>query len=389
MADTAQPSPSLDQILLRTAAGHLGELAPMIVAADPQASVSQRSRLLCAGLAVLARSCYAALGGRAHADGVGEAAAMLSLLTKIDDQVIDALDFHGGPIGDRDRDEAELDRRTRAYLRPTLASLRQAQPVDGEARCRLAAALGRRLRALSASPERLEHLLDTVAFGWEVQVRAVRTLSRDPSRVELGEIAAVNADISGAWLLMVTMIGELPEDAGRTLGARECQAFYEWGRYIQAADALADLDKDTADGLVSSLPGVLLARAEPHRPTPRWRAAFVDGELGPLFAGMVGAGVDAAIMPTPDALAGLERELAGLGRVHEWLSWIHAFLSWRWLGHARYPGDPASSPLRSVLGEREPPLAAGWAGSLEAIAGAELERARVGTREEARPCSAP
>jgi hypothetical protein len=75
---------------------------------------------------------------------------MLSLLTKIDDQVIDALEFHGGPPA-CGRDLQALERKTRAYLAPTLASIRSGRPDTAQPRCVLAAALGRRLRASLAT----------------------------------------------------------------------------------------------------------------------------------------------------------------------------------------------------------------------------------------------
>lgn len=339
--------PDLDRVLLDTAAHHLQPLEQLIAAADPHASVSRRSRLLCAGLACLARSCYLALGGRTRVDEVGEAAAMLSLLTKIDDQVIDSLEFHGGPL-DRSRDRIALDRATRAYLAPTLAAIRTGEPTTAEPRCLLAAQLGQRLRALAGDRDRLDHVLDTIAFGWEVQVRAVRVLSSDPTEVEQAEVEAVTADISGAWLLMITMIGELPDDASRPLSADEIAAFYHWGLHIQTADALADLGKDTADGLVASRPGFALARTQPQL----WRRAFERGELEPLYRGMVEAGIDLALWPTAAQLESLDRRLAELGALPSWLRWIHGFLSHRWLVHPLCPRDLDDPALDQIASDR-------------------------------------
>ena len=362
-----QRSPRIDDQMIAVAREQLADFGPLIERADPRASVSPRSRMLCAGLAGLARACLRGLAPEPDAIDptlareVGEAAAMLSLLTKIDDQVIDALDFHGGPT--RRRDPVALDRRTRAYLAPTLASLRQATPITREPRCELAARLGQRLRALASSRERLDHLLATIAFGWEVQVRAVRLLSSDPAEVEASAIAAVSADISGAWLLMITMIGELPEAAARPIGAHEQQAFYRWGLAIQAADALADLGKDTRDGLVASWPGVLLDRAEPGR--CRWRAALgspraEQAALAQLYAGMGEHAIDLAILPTPAQLDQLELELAGLGEVARWLRWIHGFLSWRWLEHPLCPRPSPSAAHRAILVDESKLLGASW-----------------------------
>src|SRR5262249_23130679 len=55
------------------------------------------------------------------------------------------------------------------------------------------------------SVDRLERLLATIAFGWEVQVEAVATLTSHPAHVTREQVDAVTRDISGAWLLMVAM----------------------------------------------------------------------------------------------------------------------------------------------------------------------------------------
>lgn len=369
-------SERIDRQMSAIAREQLASLAPLIDRADPQATVSPRSRMLCAGLAGLARACLSGLARDAIEPGlaraVGDAAAMLSLLTKIDDQVIDALEFHGGPLVRRDL--VALDRRTRARLAPTLASIRRAEPVDREPRCELAALLGRRLRTLACSRERLEHVIDTIAFGWEVQVRAVRLLPRDPSEVDEAAIASVSADISGAWLLMITMIGELPDRAERPLSFAEQQAFYRWGLAIQAADALADLGKDTRDGLVASWPGVLLDRAEPGR--ARWRAGFEGRGLAELYAGMVEHGVDDAILPSPREFDELERSLSGLGAVPRWLRWIHGFLTWRWLEHPMCPRTSPSDAQRSGLLDESKRLGGTW-------------EQQLGHAQEVPRCSAP
>lgn len=368
----------IDRQMISIAREQLQSFAPLIDRADPHGTVSPRSRMLCAGLAGLARACLSGLASgpvpREVARSVGEAAAMLSLLTKIDDQVIDALDFHGGPL--LHRDPVALDRRTRAQLAPTLASLRRGDPVVREPRCELAALLGRRLRGLACSTERLDHVIDTIAFGWEVQVRAVRLLSSDPATVDPRAIAAVSADISGAWLLMITMIGELPELAARALSFAEQQAFYRWGLAIQAADALADLGKDTRDGLVCSWPGVLLDRAEPRR--MRWRAGFERDAVAELYAGMVEHAIDDAILPSPREFDELEIALAGLGDVPRWLRWIHGFLTWRWLEHPLCPRTGPSAAQRAVLLDESKLLGGSWEQQLG-----------VHPQEQERSCSAP
>ena len=330
-----------DARLLAAAQRHLNAVRGAVELADPHGSVRPRSRLLCAGLACLAEACYRALGGRVQVEAVGQAAALLSLLTKIDDQVIDALAFHGGPLATRD--PRALDARTRAYLAPTLASLASGRPANGEARCQLAATLGRSLRELAGTEDRHAHLMATIRFGWEVQVRAVRLLSTAPERVEGAAIEAVTADISGAWLLMITMIGQLPADAERPLSAGEIAAFYRWGRHIQAADALSDLRQDTADGLVASLPNKLLTTRVGSAP---WRRAFATGELASLAAALVDEAIDRSLMPQSRELGELDWALAGLGDIPAWLRWIHGFLTWRWL----------DSPLcqRAMVGDSAP-----------------------------------
>lgn len=332
--------------LLACASEHLVSLAPIVALADPEARVRERSRMLCAGLAVLARACLRALAGPGVALGerereVGDAAAMLALLTKIDDQVIDDRRFHGGPL--LHRDPLALDRRTRAYLAPTLRSICTASPADATPRCSLAARLGASLRLLACSRERLEHVLDIIAFGWEVQVRAVRLLSSPPAHVDPAAIRAVSADISGAWLLMVTAIGELPAAARRSVSSHEEAAFYRWGLAIQAADALADLDKDTADGLVASWPGVLLDACEPGR--ERWRRAYAEDDARELLAGMIEHAIEPAILPSARERLELDATLAELGAVPHWLAWIHDFLLQRWRAH---PLGLASSEARYV-----------------------------------------
>lgn len=338
--------------LIACASEQLVSLAELVTLADPEQRVRERSRMLCAGLAVLARACLRALAGPGVALGelereVGDAAAMLALLTKIDDQVIDDRRFHGGPL--LRRDALALDRRTRAYLAPTLRSIRMASPADASPRCLLAARLGERLRRLACTRERLEHVIDIIAFGWEVQVRAVRLLSSPPASVDPSAIRALSADISGAWLLMITAIGELPELARRPLAAHEEAAFYRWGLAIQAADALADLDKDLADGLVASWPGVLLDQREPGR--ARWRHAYLHDDARELYAGMIEQGIEAAIMPSPRERDELDAMLGELGGVPGWLAWIHDFLLQRWHAH---PLGLASADARYAMWSAAP-----------------------------------
>jgi hypothetical protein len=319
------PAPLLTADLLAAGARYLTDLGPAVGAADPDARVEPQSRLLCAALGLLAEAAYRALGGRARAHAVGRAAAMLALLTKIDDQVIDGLPFHGGAGTDR----AALRRRTRAFLAPTLASVRASRPTTAEPRCTFAAALGVALCELGGDPARRDHLLATLAAGWEIQVCAVAVLTAHPAAVSRAEVAAVTRAISGAWLLMIAMVGTLPPDASRAFSAAEEGEFFAWGSAIQRADALADLAKDLADGHLASFPGLLLWERAP--------AAYLDaahrGDAAELYALVRAHGVDRACLPDAAEAAALERTLGGLGEVPALLQWIHAYLVGRYQAH--------------------------------------------------------
>lgn len=359
----------------------LAELAPLLDHADPRGTIGRRSRVLCAALSQLGIEVHSALDGRDGADrtldgvhhDVALAAALLSLLTKLDDQVIDSMPFHGGEATDRDT----LRTQTRAYLAPTLASIREARAVTDEARCDLAAALGRRLVALSCGPERLEPLLDLIARGWEIQVDAVSVLTTHPSQVSLAQVARTSADISGAWLMMIAMVGTLPATSTRGLTRDEEDAFFAWGLHIQRADALADLYKDLAEGLVSTYPGRLVWD---RRPRAYERA--LAGDVRPVYELYASTGADVACLPPTAELDDLEARLEGLGQLPGLLRWIHGFLSWRYLVHplcSRNPDDPAFASLI--------PENASWSDYLQQVAadGRNATAAEGGTR----PCSAP
>lgn len=302
----------------------LAEIGAAVSAADPEGSVSASSRLLCAGLGVLGVAAHRALGGGERALEVGRAGAMLSLLTKIDDQVIDAPAFHRG-----DRDRAALVARTRAYLAPTLASIREAAPANDEPRCALAAELGRALRDLAADRARLDRVLATISAGWEVQVEAVRVLTSHPARVSRREVYAVTRAISGVWLLMIARLGELPAGATRCFTEAEESAFYTWGWDIQRADALADLAKDLADGHLSTWPGHLLHERDPEA----FLAAAGRGDTAGVYALVDRHGVDLACLPDVLERGIRDTLLPDLGEVRDLLAFIHAYLVQRYLAH--------------------------------------------------------
>jgi hypothetical protein len=301
----------------------LAALEPAVSAADPEGRVSAQSRLLCAGLGVLSTAAYRALGGRGRADDVGRAGAMLSLLTKIDDQVIDAPVFHQG--GDR----RALPARTRAYLAPTLRSIREGRPADAHPRCALAADLGRLLRHLAADQARLDRMLATIAEGWEVQVEAVRVLTSGPAAVTRVEVAAVTRAISGVWLLMIARLGELPGDARRAFTPAEEADFFAFGWAIQRADALADLAKDLADGHLATWPGLLLWERDPDA----YLRVAAQGDAAALHALLVAHGVDRACLLDAAEASALASALPDLGEVRALLAFVHDYLSRRYLAH--------------------------------------------------------
>lgn len=324
--------------------GWLVELGPAVGAADPEGRVTPSSRVLCAGLGLLGVAAHRALGGGPRALEVGRAGAMLSLLTKIDDQVIDAPDFHGST------DRAALAAKTRAYLAPTLASLRGARAVSSEPRCALAAALGSALRVLAADQARLDRVLSTIAYGWEVQVEAVRVLTSHPAGVTRAEAAAVTRAISGAWLLMIARIGELPGDAARGFTPAEEGSFYAWGWAIQRADALADLAKDLADGHLASYPGRLLWERAPD--------AYLDaarrGDGPALYRLLRDHDVDRACLPDDDEVSALRAALPDLGEVASMLAFIQDYLARRYLVHPWCARRGAAPPVVPSFAASQP-----------------------------------
>lgn len=284
--------------------------------------VSPRSQFLCAALSALASGCHADLGARRWSAPVAEAATLLALLTKVDDDVIDSLAFHGGHATDR----RQLSRKTRAYLAPTLQSIEDGRPANAEPRCRLAAELGSRLQRLAAHPRRLQQLLHWIARGWEVQVQAVSVLTAHPGQLEGARVEQVSAAISEAWLLMITLVGSLPADARRGLDAAEEAAFTRWGGPIQRVDALADLTKDVRDGHGCTVPGWLLYQAQKQR----YLDAVVAGDAPAVYRMLARHDVDLACLPASGWYDEAAGPLARLPQVAQILRWIHGFLVWRY-----------------------------------------------------------
>lgn len=319
--------------LQATGAACLDALAPLLADADPRRTVRAASRLLCAALGEVSGALYADLGGSRRAAEVRRVGAMLALLTKIDDQVIDGQAFHGGMTPARE----PLRRRVRAYLAPTLASVRRGRPHSDEPRCLLAAELGRCIAGLAADRRRAEHLLDTIATGWEIQVDAVAVFTSHPAAVSADEVAAVSARISGAWLLMIALVGALPDDAARAPDADEQAGFYAWGAAIQRADALADFVKDIGDGLISTA----LGHATYTRAPRAYLGACADGEAARLLRLVHAVDADLACVDGADALRGLAGALGGLATVASLFEWIRRHLLGRYLDHPhclRRPG---------------------------------------------------
>jgi len=346
----------------------LSALMPGVDRADPGGTITPRSRLLCAALGQLAIEAFDALGG--EDEDVATAAAALALLTKLDDQVIDGLAFHGGHATDR----AELARRTRTYLDPTLQSICGATPANDEPRCDLAAELGRRLARLARGADRLPALLDLIAHGWAIQVDAVTVLTAHPSAVSADQVARTSSDISGAWLLMVAMVGTLPPAARRAMTADEQRAFFDYGLHIQRADALADLHKDLDEGLISTNPSWLAWERAPVA----YDEAVARGDAETVYRLYASSGADVACLPSPQDLDDLDRRLAGLGRLPGLLRWIHGFLTWRYVDHPlsrRSAADPAFAPC--LAGDPS------WADYMEHGAN------RAVAQEGPTPCSVP
>ncbi len=330
--------------LVETGGRILGRVGAALDEADPEVTIRPASRLLCAGLAELAACAWRARRiGQPPVEGL-EAAALLSLLTKLDDQVIDSLDFHGGAATER----GALRRRTDAWLAPTLASIRGGVAAEPSPRCALAARLGRAVVGLCPDPARRVRLLDLVARGWAIQTEAVVVLTAHPAQVTLRQVDVVTADISGAWLSMIALVGLLPPDTGPWPDADELAALFDWGLWIQRADALSDLDKDLAEGLIATSPGWRAWRADPAG----FDAALAADEPGAMHRLFAATDADLACLPMPATLDRLAERLGSLGELAALLRWIHGFLLARYAASplcARRSGHHRFTPLLAAL----------------------------------------
>lgn len=305
--------------LLLTGERHLAVWRGSLEAADPHGAVRGPAQILCCALAALAEEAARAVGRPIQP--AGHAAAGLALLTKLDDEVIDASAFHGGPSTDR----VHLQRRTERFLAPTLQAVCGRAQGRTTGRVALAAEVGEALGGLASPDSRgsLPALHDLLARGWAIQVEAVQALSAEPGTVPLAHLAQVTSGISGAWLAMITAAGLV---GARSLTPAEERAFFTWGLYIQSADALADLDKDLADRFANTLPlNLAIAR------DPSLMADWRRGDGGALRVGLVRTGADVAVLPEPSVLDALDRAFADLGEVSSLLRWIHGFLLGRYV----------------------------------------------------------
>jgi hypothetical protein len=302
----------------------LGRLGREIDEADPGGSVLPRSRVLCAGLAELATGVLSVLGPRDREHDVTDLAASLSLLTKIDDEVIDSLEFHGGAASARDF----VRKKTEIFLDETRRSIETGEAHSPEPRCLLAARVGRRMRDLAASAASHDALLQLVRDGWRTQADAVALLTGDARAADPGEIDRVTRRISGDWLALIAACGTLP--SGSSLSHDEVEAIRDAGAFIQRADALADLEKDQREGLTSTWAACAIARMAPATSLPAMyrSAALLD--------------LEREAWPSVAALACVRHRLARFPEIVPALEWIRVMLLSRYRAHALHASPSAT-----------------------------------------------
>jgi hypothetical protein len=297
----------------------LGRLGRAIDDADPEGLVLPRSRVLCAGLAELAVTVLGALSPVSDEGEVVDLAASLSLLTKIDDEVIDSLSFHGGQSAPRGRVRA----RTEAFLGVTLRAIESGASESSEPRAVFAADVGRRIRTLAATAEARDALLLLVRQGWRTQVDAVTTLTDDPLRVDLHEVDRVTRRISGDWLALIAACGALP--SGGCLSGPEVEAIRDAGELIQRADSLADLEKDQREGLTSSWAACRLAES-----------GLDTTSLAARYHACSALGLEQRASPGPALAETIRLRLGRIPELAGWLDWIRSMLLARHRQHALY-----------------------------------------------------
>ncbi|MDF1663000.1 MAG: hypothetical protein P1V97_14590 [Planctomycetota bacterium] len=312
--------------LIESGSHFLRELRSVIALADPQSLVKAKPKFLCCALGLLGQVTYDALGGTERRDEVGRAGAQLSILTKIDDQVIDDLTFHKGSALSFE----EAREKTKDYLAPTLQSIKTGIPANEEGRSVLGARLGQELKVLAGGQHsRLNQVIDWIEDGWTIQTQAVATLSRHSAELSLEAVEKVTRDISGAWLLMISALGSLPQDAGRSLTAAEREGFYNFGWHIQRADALADMAKDLTDGLISSYPDRLLYSID----NGQYERCIQEQDPKFIYQVCQAREIDKMCMPRAGELTQCAEQLSALGALPDLLNWIHGFLTWRYIVH--------------------------------------------------------
>ncbi len=301
------------------------DLRAAFVDADRDAPITPSSVRLCASLGELAGAVYDALAPTPDPSvrhAVCEAAAALALLTKVDDQVIDGRPFHGGRATPR----AQLRAKTARHLGDTLHALVHAKARGDEPRERLAAFTGAKLHALATTRRRRDAHLALVARGWRTQVDAVAVFTAHPSEVEAATVARVTARVSSQWLAMVSAVGALPLDGPMTARGSHVRGMLLWGRWIQRADALADLARDLDDGLLSTVATHTLW----HRAPAATDDALTRGDARALAHLVCAHHVDRALLPSPAALDRAAEALDGLGALPAHLRAVHGYLAARW-----------------------------------------------------------